>query len=84
MIKVLFFGRLREKLKKDCLSINLSAELDSVEKLRAYLARTHGHVWERELNQKNIVMSLNQTVVSPETAVRDGDEVAFFPPMTGG
>jgi len=84
LVKVLFFGRLREILNKDSLSIELSDDLDSVGKLRTYLACTYGQVWEKELNQANLVMSLNQTVVPAETAIGDGDEVAFFPPMTGG
>ena len=29
-------------------------------------------------------MALNQEMAEPAAAVNDGDEVAFFPPVTGG
>ncbi len=33
---------------------------------------------------ENVLMALNMAYVSPDTVVKDGDEVAFFPPVTGG
>ncbi len=33
---------------------------------------------------ENVLMALNMDYVSPDTVVKDGDEVAFFPPVTGG
>jgi len=44
-------------------------------------------VW-RELTgdplPNNVLMAINMDYVSPGAAVQDGDEVAFFPPVTGG
>ena len=52
--------------------------------IRTQLSESYGSIWEKALNQSNIVISVNQVVVSVEAAVYDGDELAFFPPMTGG
>lgn len=44
-------------------------------------------VWvrvSREPMPANTLMAVNQEYARPETAVKPGDEVAFFPPVTGG
>ena len=84
MIKIFFFGRLRETLNTSSIEISDLAELATVDKLRIHLSKSYGSIWEESLNQSNIVISVNQVVVSAETAIQDGDELAFFPPMTGG
>ena len=84
MIKILFFGRLRETLNTDSIEISDMSKLVSVDKIRIHLSESYGPIWEKALNQSNIVISVNQVVVPAKTAIRDGDELAFFPPMTGG
>ena len=84
MIKILFFGRLRDTISSDSIILEEVAGLDSVEKIRMYLSESRGSIWEEALNQSNIVISVNQVVVSTDAVVCDGDEVAFFRPMTGG
>ncbi len=84
MIKIFFFGRLRDTISSDSIILEEVAGLDSVEKIRMYLSESRGSIWEEALNQSNIVISVNQVVVSTDAVVCDGDEVAFFPPMTGG
>ena len=84
MIKVLFFGRFREQL--DCPSLDLpwepgSADLEGLE--QALISRG-GELWGEVLSQDNVIRSVNQEVVSGNPSLQDGDEVAFFPPVTGG
>ena len=38
---------------------------------------------DRELPD-NILAAINMDYADPDAAVTDGDEVAFFPPVTGG
>ncbi|QKT03212.1 molybdopterin converting factor subunit 1 [Ectothiorhodospiraceae bacterium 2226] len=49
---------------------------------------TVGEVWARvaptEALPGNVLMAVNQEYADPSHPVRDGDEVAFFPPVTGG
>lgn len=84
MIRVLFFGRVREEL--DCGSLELAhedttADLDS---LQQRLCRERGEKWSGVLGQENIIRAVNQTVAEGNLALADGDEIAFFPPVTGG
>jgi len=43
-----------------------------------------GAEWQEALNQPNLVHALNHKVVFTDAVVSEGDELAFFPPMTGG
>jgi len=45
---------------------------------------TRGTQWQEALNQPNLVHALNHKVVYVDAMVADGDELALFPPMTGG
>jgi molybdopterin synthase sulfur carrier subunit len=84
MLKVLFFARVREQL--DCASLEQSwpeAGID-LDALQAQLCGEHGEQWTEVLGQENIVRAVNQVVVTGNCALQDGDEVAFFPPVTGG
>jgi molybdopterin synthase sulfur carrier subunit len=52
--------------------------------LRAALVE-RGGAWAQELAAvRPIRAAVNQEMASGETPVADGDEVAFFPPVTGG
>lgn len=83
MIRVLYFASLRERLGSTGEEIDLPgpATVGDI----AALLRTRGAPWSDALGEEQTVMAaLNQEMARPETLVRDGDEVAFFPPVTGG
>jgi molybdopterin synthase sulfur carrier subunit len=84
MITVLYFARLREALGKASEQIALPAGVSDLEALRALL-RQRGGAWADELSdQKAFRVAVNQDMARGDTPVRDGDEIAFFPPVTGG
>jgi molybdopterin synthase sulfur carrier subunit len=84
MVKLLFFARLREDLGTAGEDIHLPEHINTVDALRHYLM-TRGEVWRDVLAPtKALRVSVNQEMAKPETPVREGDEVAFFPPVTGG
>ena len=81
MIKILFFADTRERLGL--------AELDwdqdqatTVAELRTALAQ-RGERW-RFFADGELLCAVNQTLCDAKTALQAGDEVAFFPPVTGG
>ncbi|GKX50400.1 molybdopterin synthase sulfur carrier subunit [Budvicia aquatica] len=81
MIKVIFFAQVRELVGVDQLS--LAADYPTVEALRQALC-TRGNKWPLALESDKLLMAVNQTLVTGDHAIVDGDEVAFFPPVTGG
>lgn len=81
MIKVLFFAQVRELV--GCESLTLESEFQSVEALRQQLA-ARGDRWALALEEGRLLAAVNQTLVSFDHPVVSGDEVALFPPVTGG
>lgn len=81
MIKVLFFAQVRELVGTD--SLALEASVGTVEQLRQQLA-SKGDRWALALEEGKLLSAVNQTLVESTHPIVDGDEVAFFPPVTGG
>ena len=83
-LRVLYFASLREKLGKDAEEIELPAGVATVAGLRSHLQRL-GSSYESAFSEKTLLRAaVNQDMVQGEAAIRAGDEVAFFPPVTGG
>ena len=83
MIKVLFFASLREELNCAQLEQPFEAGLQ-LSALVAQLIQERGEPWRKALEQDNLIRSVNQQVVTDDVELHDGDEVALFPPVTGG
>ncbi|MDG1580088.1 MoaD/ThiS family protein [Pseudomonas sp. GOM6] len=81
MIRVQYFARYREVLGIDGEQLQ-GGELTSLEALRQHLLE-RGGVWQ-VLAEQNLMCARNQELCSLETELADGDEVAFFPTVTGG
>jgi len=83
-LKLRFFARLREDLGTGAEEVALPAGVATVAGLQAHLA-ARGGVWATTLAQgKAIRVAVNEEIAEPATPIRAGDEVAFFPPVTGG
>ena len=83
-VKVLFFAGLREQLGTAGEEVELPAGVTTVEALRSHL-KTRGGAYEKVLSGKSIIRAaVNQDMVQPSARIKAGDEVAFFPPVTGG
>ncbi|RLA49564.1 MAG: molybdopterin converting factor subunit 1 [Gammaproteobacteria bacterium] len=84
MLKVLFFARIKEQLDCGALELEWQDAVADLDGLQEQLCAAHGDQWREVLGQDNMIRAVNQTVVDGNRALRDGDEVAFFPPVTGG
>ncbi|RMG30857.1 MAG: molybdopterin converting factor subunit 1 [Gammaproteobacteria bacterium] len=74
-IRVRYFASLRERVGR------------AEEALDVPAGTTAGEVWRQATGQPlpaNVLVAVNMEYTGPEREVRAGDEVAFFPPVTGG
>ena len=83
-IKVLYLASLREQLGKPGEDLEIPPVTSTVAGLRTLLM-ARGGAWQSALAQgKALRVAVNQDMAQPTTPVKPGDEVAFFPPVTGG
>ncbi|MGH8418318.1 MAG: molybdopterin converting factor subunit 1 [Pseudomonas sp.] len=79
-VQVQFFARFRETLGTE--SENIEGDFATVDAVRQHLLQ-RGGVWE-VLSEQSIMCARNQELCSLDEPVKPGDEVAFFPTVTGG
>jgi molybdopterin synthase sulfur carrier subunit len=84
MVQLVYLARLREAFGLASEKVELPREVGTVASLLAWL-RGRGGAWAAELAPGRAVrVAVNHDVARAETPVRAGDEVALFPPVTGG
>lgn len=84
MIKILYFAGLREATGTGAEELALPPTVKDVAGLRELL-RGRSAAWAEALAEtRRVRAAVNQDMAAADTPVRDGDEVAFFPPVTGG
>lgn len=81
-ITVRFFARLREELDTEELTIPAKPGQTTGDLLAALAGR--GGPWAQLQDGQPVMIAVNQAMAKPSTPVHEGDEVAFFPPVTGG
>lgn len=84
MIQVLFFAYIREQLGHSRLSVPLLNQSTTVEVMVQYLIEHNGESWSQVLGAENVLKAVNHEIVEGDHILIDGDELAFFPPVTGG
>jgi molybdopterin synthase sulfur carrier subunit len=83
-VKILYLASLREQLSKSGEDLEILPATSTVAGLRALLM-ARGGAWQTVLSQERALrVAVNQEMAQPTTPVKPGDEIAFFPPVTGG
>ncbi len=83
-IRLLYFAGLRERLGRSEESLPLPTGVATVGALREHLAARDTTWREALLGNAALRVAVNQAMADAGTSVTAGDEVAFFPPVTGG
>lgn len=78
-MNILYFASLRESLKTNSDNITIKENI-SIAEIKKILMRKYG----KDKFSKNIICAVNHKIAKDETIVYEKDEVAFFPPVTGG
>ena len=83
-VTVLYFARLREAFGSGQEQIALTPSMRTVQALLEHL-QSRGGAWQRELGgSRPVRVAVNQEMARGDTPGSASDEVAFFPPVTGG
>ncbi len=84
MIRLMYFANLRETVGQSDEELELDGSINNLGELRDWICK-RGEPWQSALaDGQRLMMAVNQELARPDTVIADGDEVAFFPPVTGG
>jgi molybdopterin synthase sulfur carrier subunit len=83
-IKLRFFASVREAVGTSNEAVALPQGVSTVGAVRDFLIARGGAWAEALAHERALRMALDHVMCGPETPVREGGEVAFFPPVTGG
>jgi len=75
-VNVLLFGNLAEEAGKESIEVN---DIFELERLRKHMSETYPF-----LDKIKFQVSVNKNLVSGNVSLKDGDEIAFLPPFSGG
>lgn len=84
MLTIRFFARLREETGSAERAVELPRDGLTIAQLRGWLRAQDPRLAIALDDARPVRTALNQCMCSGDATVRDGDEVAFFPPVTGG
>ena len=86
MIRILLFASLKEIFGQDVIELNVEDKnLKSVDRLLDFLVKNKQGPWvELGKKRKHIRVAVNHEIVSWNHIMKQGDDIAFLPPITGG
>jgi molybdopterin synthase sulfur carrier subunit len=83
-VKVLYFAWVRQRIGSAAEELDPPPGISDVAGLVGWLAqRSPGHA-AAFADPRQVRVAVNQQFARPDAPVRPGDEIAFFPPVTGG
>lgn len=83
-MKLLYFAWVREKTGIASEKVNLPASVETVSQLIDWLVE-RGPEYASAFDKRDVIRTaVNQNHVKQDAKVSNNDEVAFFPPVTGG
>ena len=83
MIQLRYFASLRESLGIGDEQVELPDGIHDLPGLTRWL-QARDNTWASALADNRLHVAINQEIVKADASVTDGDEIAWFPPVTGG
>lgn len=83
MLNIHYFASVRESLGQTGETLELPQGVQTAGDLADYLAQ-RGDAWALLTDQRQVLIAVNQSVADRNSPLSGQEEVAFFPPMTGG
>ena len=83
MIQLRYFASLRESLGIGDEQIELPDGIHDLPGLSRWL-QARGDTWASALADNRLHVAINQKIAKADASITDGDEIAWFPPVTGG
>ena len=83
MAHIVFFASIREELGINELNIDISDDM-KLSQVVDTLSREGAGNWKSVLLAENVRIAVNHELVNDDVRVNNSDEIAFFPPVTGG
>ena len=83
-MKILYFSWLREKIGLDSEEIKIPEKISDVNELVDFLKKSSEKHSIAFQNMKSIKVAVNKEFANFDKKIQDQDEIAFFPPVTGG
>ncbi len=84
MLNIQYFASIRESLDRESEELELPPGVRSVQGLIDHLLSVNPHFSTVFAEGNKVLVAVNQTIVDRDHPLSERDEVAFFPPMTGG
>jgi len=82
MIKILYFGRLRENVGRREETLALPEDIATISALKQWLNTEHE--LDGALQDPSVKTMVNQTLVHGDVALNGDEEIGFLPPVGGG
>jgi len=84
MANILYFASLRETLDTEREHLLLQGQITTIAELKQELAGRSA-TWQQAFTSgQPLLVSINQQMAADDSPITDSDEIAFFPPVTGG
>ena len=83
-MKILYFSWIKDKIGKTHEDIKIKDNIKTIGDLIAYLKKSNESYEEVFKDTSSIKVSINMETANFKDQINNNDEVAFFPPMTGG
>ncbi len=84
MLIINYFASIRESLNQSQQQLELPLDVTTVSELINYLIQSDKHLANALGADRKVLVAVNQIIVDRAHVLSGNDEIAFFPPMTGG